>query len=159
MKRKIIILCAIFTIAIFFCGCTNNEPIRTIAEKDGVGYILQLGAPSGRVPFGGKMALTGSIRDSNGDVVETSTHFVTFTSERGGEFAPFQTTIVDGIVQTIYVAPNFTLPSASKMQALIPLDNLPTSANVLVSDLPIIETITMNFLGASAKLRITIMNP
>jgi hypothetical protein len=138
-------------------GCVNDSPVST-GFTDEAGYSLNLGAPAGRVPFGGRLVLTGTIRDGQGKTVDFSPFPVTFTSEQGGEFAPMQAQIASGVISTIYVAPKVAVGSQRGQVSIPTIDSLPTPPPV-TSDLPIVETITMNFLGASAKLRITLFRP
>ncbi len=160
MYQRIPLLSLIFSALVFFAiGCTNDNPVSTGFSSQG-GYSLNLGAPSGTLAFGGRMVLTGVVRDQNGNPVNTSTQPVIFTSEAGGDFAPWQAQIVNGQVTTVYVAPQAYVPKTSIRAAgeAPAVPELPTTVSA-PSNMPLVETITMSFQGASAKLHLTLYKP
>lgn len=144
-------------ILLFAIGCTNDNPVSTGFSGQG-GYSLNLGAPAGTLAYGGRMVLTGLIRDQNGNPVNTSPQPVIFTSEAGGDFAPWQAQIVDGKVTTVYVAPQSFKANVRAAVDAPAIPDLPTTVSA-PSNMPLTETITMNFQGASAKLRLTLYKP
>lgn len=139
-------------------GCTRDNPVNTGFTSQG-GYSLNLGAPSGTLAYGGRMVLTGAIRDQNGNTVTTSAQPVLFTSEAGGDFAPWQAQITNGQVTTVYVAPQAYVAKNLRANAAAPaVPELPTTVNA-PSNMPLVETITMTYQGAAAKLRLTLYKP
>jgi hypothetical protein len=146
------------TCLLLVLGCGESNPVSTGFSTEG-GYSINLGATQSALPYGGKMAVTAIIKDSSGNPVQASLYPVTFTSEAGGEFAPMQATIASGVVTTVYVAPKIALGSIrSQVDPPKVIDTLPTPS-APASTLPQVETITMSFQGAFAKLRITLFKP
>lgn len=163
MKAKTLLcVLGIGLLGALLSGCGSTNPVSTGFSDEG-GYSINLGAPSGSLPYGGEMVLTGTIRDASGKTVDYSPYPVTFTSEAGGEFAPIQAQIASGVVTTVYVAPKMTVPGSVRAATTdVPetptIDTLPTPT-AISTDLPMTETVTMNFRGAAAKLRFTLFKP
>lgn len=139
-------------------GCEDSNPVSTGFSGEG-GYSINLGATSKSLPYGSRMALTATIRDSNGKLVEVSPYYVTFTSDLGGEFTPIQAVIASGVVSTLYVAPKALVSASIRAEITLPTgDSIPTTT-ALGTDLPKIETITASFLGSTSKLSIFLFKP
>lgn len=160
MKQQTFVLSLFLAATLFMSlGCTSDNPVNTGFTDQG-GYSLNLGAPSGSLAYGGKMVLTGIIRDQNGQPVSFSTLPVIFTSEAGGEFAPWQAQIASGQVTTVYVAPKVVATTANirAADAAAEVPEVPTTVSA-PSSMPLVETISMTYSGATAKLRLTLYKP
>lgn len=160
MKKFLLITILLLPTLVFFTGCNDNNPVST-GFTSASGYKINLGTTSKTVPYGARLNFTAIILDDNGNPVPTSPYPVTFSSSLGAEFAPMQTRIASGVVSAVYVAPRISVAGsirAADMPEIPIVDSLPQST-ALTSGLPKSDTITVSFLGASAKLKIFLYQP
>ena len=158
MKKLFIFALFLIPGIIFFTGCNETNPVSTGFTSD-AGYKINLGATSKTLPYGASMQITAIILDGNNNPIPFSAYPVTFTSTLGSNFAPVQGQIASGVVSTVYVSPKVTLAGSIRAQEapgypeIQPIDAFPSPTSV-PSGLPKADTITVSYLGASAKLKI-----
>ncbi|MBU1106610.1 MAG: hypothetical protein KKB51_08100 [Candidatus Riflebacteria bacterium] len=160
---KLIIILSCFLVAMTV-GCSESNPVSTGFTSQN-GYSINLGTTSKDVALGGSLVFSAIVRDADGDIVQSSAHPITFTTDRGGQFTPIQVPIANGIAQAVYVAPQYVAATNMRAQELetpaveIPkIDSLPAPTTV-TSDLPFFETVTASFQGAAAKITLHVFKP